>query len=319
MGKRGRTAAQCGQRGGRVGTIGTGLLWMLIWTAAAAATPEEAARLFAEESWAEAAEAYGALAVSEQGNLQYHYRNAVALRRSGDLAAADAALDAATDAGLPRGYADVERIKLALAAGDPQATLTALAAAGESVPSPGLLESDDELAELRGTPEFEAALARARALAMPCESLTEARQFDFWLGDWRVEDAGGTHAGDNRIRKAELGCVLIENWTSRGGGTGMSINYFDPVSGQWVQNWVGLNLLIHLRGGLIDGSMVLEGTVHYYRDGKTNPMRGTWTPLPDGRVRQHFEHSTDGGTTWTTWFDGFYSQTDAAGEAAPAG
>ena len=26
---------------------------------------------------------------------------------------------------------------------------------------------------------------------MPCESLPQARQFDFWLGRWRVEDAGG--------------------------------------------------------------------------------------------------------------------------------
>ncbi len=319
MRKRGRSPAQGGYRGWRVSTVGTGILWLLVWTAAPAATPEEAARLFAEESWAEAAEAYGALAVSGQGNLQYHYRNAVALRRSGDLAAADAALDAATGAGLPRGYADVERVKLALAAGDRQAALTALATAGESVPSPGLIEDDDELAVLRDTPAFEAAVARARALAMPCESLAEARQFDFWLGDWRVEDPGGTYAGDNRIRKAELGCVLIENWTSRDGGTGMSLNYFDPVSGQWVQNWVGLNLLIDLRGGLVDGAMVLEGTVHYYRDGKTSPMRGTWTPLPDGRVRQHFEHSADGGTTWTTWFDGFYTKTAAAGEAPPAG
>jgi hypothetical protein len=33
-----------------------------------------------------------------------------------------------------------------------------------------------------------------------------------------------------------------------------------------------------------------------------------WTPLPDGRVRQHFKESSDGGKTWTDWFDGYYSK-----------
>ena len=36
------------------------------------------------------------------------------------------------------------------------------------------------------------------------------------------------------------------------------------------------------------------------------PFRGTWTPLEDGVVRQHFEQSGDDGATWTTWFDGYY-------------
>lgn len=299
----------------------TVMAWLLLAMTAGAvsATTEDAARLFADGSWAEAADAYGALAAAEPGNLQYLYRNAVALRRTGDLAAAEKALAAATEAGLPEGYADLERIKLALAEGDREAALKMLAAAGESVPSPNLLETDEELAALRGTPAFAGAVARATALAMPCESMPEARQFDFWLGQWRVEDAGGTHAGDNHIRKAELGCVLIENWISQTGGTGMSINYFDPVNRQWVQNWVGLNLLMDLRGGLVDGSMILEGTVHYYRAGNTTPMRGTWTPLPDGRVRQHFEHSIDDGATWTTWFDGYYRKAAEAGGGPPSG
>ena len=47
--------------------------------------------------------------------------------------------------------------------------------------------------------------------------------------------------------------------------------------------------------------------------------RTTWTPLEDGRVRQHWESTTDGGKSWSTVFDGYYSRNDAAGEAnAPA-
>jgi hypothetical protein len=36
--------------------------------------------------------------------------------------------------------------------------------------------------------------------------------------------------------------------------------------------------------------------------------RVTWQPLPDGRVRQHWEASEDGGTTWKTAFDGYYTK-----------
>jgi hypothetical protein len=40
-------------------------------------------------------------------------------------------------------------------------------------------------------------------------------------------------------------------------------------------------------------------------------QRITWTPLPDGRVRQHWESTTDGGRTWSTVFDGYYTRRGA--------
>ena len=53
--------------------------------------------------------------------------------------------------------------------------------------------------------------------------------------------------------------------------------------------------------------MVLEGTGKG-RDGKPVRSRITWTPLEDGRVRQHWQLSRDDGATWTTAFDGLYSR-----------
>ena len=67
---------------------------------------------------------------------------------------------------------------------------------------------------------------------------------------------------------------------------------------------------IDIRGGLEDGAMRLEGTVLYLQNGQRFPFRGTWTPQPDGVVRQHFEQSTDEGQTWTTWFDGYYHRAE---------
>ena len=63
----------------------------------------------------------------------------------------------------------------------------------------------------------------------------EFREFDFWVGSWRVSDADGKTAGDNVISLEQGGCVLVERWRSAGGGTGMSLNYYDPAAQLWKQ------------------------------------------------------------------------------------
>ncbi len=143
----------------------------------------------------------------------------------------------------------------------------------------------------------------------PCADDSRFGQFDFWLGEWEVHVASGKQAGTNRITRGPGGCVLVERWKSGSGGTGISLNYYDPETDQWVQNWVGSGgSLIDIRGGLKDGSMVLEGTIRNVGKKGVNPFRGTWTPLDDGRVRQFFEESKDQGKSWTPWFEGFYSK-----------
>ena len=57
---------------------------------------------------------------------------------------------------------------------------------------------------------------------------------------------------------------------------------------------------------LRDGSMVLEGRT-VGADAQTTKHRITWTPNPDGTVRQFWE-STDARGQWTTAFDGQYKR-----------
>jgi hypothetical protein len=147
--------------------------------------------------------------------------------------------------------------------------------------------------------------------AYPCEHGEKFREFDFWLGEWGVRTADGRLAGHNSIRPAERGCLLTEHWTNTSGGTGMSINYFDKVANKWVQVWLaegGSQIMIS--GGMTDEGMSLLGTLHDIGSGSTVPFRGLWTPLADGRVRQYFEQSNDGGVTWVPWFEGFYSRVE---------
>jgi len=156
------------------------------------------------------------------------------------------------------------------------------------------------------------AFSQAQAPVFPCEQDDKFAEFDFWLGAWEVHVANGTFAGKNEISRAQRGCVLIENWQSATGGGGMSINYVDKITDEWVQVWNDASgSQINIRGGLTDDGMLLVGTIHYVANGTTLPFRGLWTPLPDGRVRQFFEQSTDEGETWAPWFEGFYTMKSA--------
>jgi hypothetical protein len=135
----------------------------------------------------------------------------------------------------------------------------------------------------------------------------EASQFDFWIGDWEVTRPDGKVAGYNRIVAINGGRALLENWTSAAGSfAGKSLNSYDASAKKWKQFWVDTaGTVLELSGGIVDGKMVLAGTTRTLRGGEVQ-QRITWTPNDDGSVRQHWEQSTDGGTTWTTAFDGHY-------------
>ncbi|HSM07473.1 MAG TPA: hypothetical protein VLA33_00465 [Gemmatimonadota bacterium] len=148
----------------------------------------------------------------------------------------------------------------------------------------------------------------AQAADAPCGS-AEHRQFDFWLGEWKVTNPEGEVVGTNTITAVSGGCGLREQWEGAGGGVGESLNAYDRRTGSWHQTWVGGRaLVLRLEGGLRDDAMVLEGELIQGDD--VVLQRITWTPSPDGSVRQHWETSGDGGTSWTTAFDGTYRKVD---------
>ena len=146
----------------------------------------------------------------------------------------------------------------------------------------------------------------------PAPVPSECRQFDFWVGEWEVTDQQtGKKAGENSITLAHGNRVLLESWRSASPFTGSSVNAYDATTKRWHQCWMDSSgSVLDLYGGLDDGRMVLAG--------ETAPAPGirqleriTWTPNPDGTVRQHWEQSTDGGKTWQTAFDGLYRRKTA--------
>lgn len=142
----------------------------------------------------------------------------------------------------------------------------------------------------------------------PC-SPAQYRQFDFWVGNWTVTSRRtGKLAGTNNVTREYGGCVVMEHWSGARGGRGSSFNTYDAGRHAWHQTWVdnGGSLLL-LDGGLRSGSMVLQGT-SIGSNGKSTLNRITWTPLPNGTVRQHWIISNDGGKTWGDAFDGIYTR-----------
>ncbi len=129
---------------------------------------------------------------------------------------------------------------------------------------------------LSGSGRFQPVAAQqANQPASPCEDDERFRAFDFWIGHWEVSGVKGQVAGTNKIEKAEGGCLLVEHWTGKTGGTGTSMNYFDPAKGKWVQVWVAsAGYSIFIEGGLEDGKMVLVGHLIGFK-GTSTPFRGT--------------------------------------------
>ena len=139
----------------------------------------------------------------------------------------------------------------------------------------------------------------------PACQATEFAQFDFWLGEWEVFAPKGNRAGSNSITRAHGGCVIFERWTGAGGMTGSSFNIYTPATRKWHQVWVdNSGTLLQLEGEFVDGAMRLQGQGLTAKGPMLN--RITWTPRPDGTVRQFWEISTDNGKTWQSSFDGSY-------------
>lgn len=164
------------------------------------------------------------------------------------------------------------------------------------------LEDASSLEGLRDDPRF----GKAVANLTPCTS-EPYRQFDFWLGDFRVENQAGTVVGENEITLQLDGCMLMESWKGASGVNGMSFNFYDPSDQTWNQIFVDNNgkpgNWPPLKGKLEeDGSMVL-----WSPEGESR-TRWTWKKVDEGKVRQTAEQTTDGGETWRVTWDSYYVQ-----------
>ncbi len=272
---------------------------------------EDAAALYAAEQWPLAADAYAAIVVDHPEDTTAWVRLAVSARHAGRYDTALGALAEAEQQGFNSLQIGVERVRIDVLQGDVDAAIEGLQSLVDGgFTAVAFIKNDPILGSMAGNDAYDELTANLEKAAYPCEHDPKFREFDFWIGEWDVHVAGGQPAGSNSITREQRGCFLQEKWTSAGGGGGESINYFDKIAGEWVQVWNDASgTQINIRGGLTEEGMRLVGTLHTVGSDTTKPFRGLWTPLEDGRVRQFFEHSDDGGETWVSWFEGFYTRT----------
>ena len=142
----------------------------------------------------------------------------------------------------------------------------------------------------------------AAQAAMPPCATPEHRQFDFWIGDWDVYDAGDAQPSMRiKVEKILDGCALRETYQDVNGMLGESINFYDAGRKLWHQTWAtNRGQVLLLDGKLESGSMAFRATEQTAQ----GPVlwRAVWIPQGE-EVRETAETSTDGGKSWKQKFD----------------
>ena len=152
-----------------------------------------------------------------------------------------------------------------------------------------------------------------------CRNTPEFRQLDFWIGTWDVvHPDSGRQLGVNVIEPMLNDCALMENWTATRGGTGKSLNFYDPQRRTWRQVWVDAfgSVLDYREGEFRDGAMRFSG-ITIGPAGDTTLQKLIFHHVAADTVRQVFESSKDRGATWTTDWVGLYIRRPAPPEGRP--
>jgi len=167
-----------------------------------------------------------------------------------------------------------------------------------------LLKTDADLENVRGEKEFAEILKSVKSLG----NFPEAKNFDFWVGEWDVNNPQKQKVGDSKIEKILKGAVILENWTGVSGYTGKSFNHFNMDTKKWEQYWVDQNSNSIYFVGNYDST---KNAIVYYsydhaKDNSPYIRRLTFYNLGTDKVRQFSQRSTDKGETWSTEYDFTY-------------
>jgi len=265
---------------------------------------QTADKRFAESNWQPAAMIYSEIVAKDPQNAQ-------AWSQLGEcnlqLQKFDDALHAfqhAADLNFRSLITKVDIARVYVAKGEMQQALGKLKeieATGQAPRLRAYLPSVAEFKKLRDNSDYQQFLKAT----IPCQT-AEFRQFDFWVGDWSVENPAGQKVGNNLVTREQDGCLLVEHWKSgRGIETGTSFNYYDIRDKKFHQiyfdNSGNAGAYPPMAGGLVDNKMVMIS------DQKSSPIfRWTWYTVSPGKVRQMAEQSDDGEKTWHIIWDSIY-------------
>lgn len=272
--------------------------------------PGKADSLYQAGNWKDASTLYSALVKKEPQTGQYQFRLGRCKVKLNDYNGAILHLRKAVSIG----NNPVVMLNLADAFALKNMTDSSLAWLEKSInaglPQYGLLKASETARVYAENERFKKIAAGARKVFEPCTAIPEARQFDFWIGEWTVFNASNNaFSGTSSVQLILGSCVIFENWTDGYGGEGKSFNVYDTLAKQWIQIWVDdkAHQTIY-KGGMKNGSMIVTTDNMKQPGGSFQVRRMTFTPNADGSVRQFGEASNDEGKTWFTQFDLVYKK-----------
>jgi tetratricopeptide (TPR) repeat protein len=273
---------------------------------------------FQAQNWQQTAELYARVTKDNPKDAMGWFRLGYALVKLGRDKEALAAFDEAEKQGLPKPAVELGRA-LALARSDRDKAFEHLqAAAASGFNDSKRLANEDVFMPLHGDPRFAKVMDTVMHNEKPCLYAAESRQFDFWVGEWRVVQTGtdAPQVGTSHIDQIHNGCVILENWTSaRSPYAGQSFNTYNSSLKRWEQFWVDN------QGGTIFFYGQLNGNVMDYwtddlpqNDGKKLRRHLQFFNLDANTMRQFSQGSNDGGKTWFVEYDFTYHRVGKHGD-----
>lgn len=138
----------------------------------------------------------------------------------------------------------------------------------------------------------------------------QARQLDFWVGDWVVTGPSGQVLGTSTVSTDLSGCLLEERFRTPGGYEAVAFAAFDVWEQQWFRTYIdNRGEQVRVKGGFESGAMTLTGPESGPGSSGIVLQRVTIAPTASG-VRQSLQVSRDGGESWGSVLDLLYRPAD---------
>ena len=142
-----------------------------------------------------------------------------------------------------------------------------------------------------------------------CARNPEIRQFDYWLGSWKIGAAGSSQNAHSTVSLLLDNCLIVENWDGGRGHYGQNSFGYSAED----RNWYGLfadnegRVHVFTSGKVASGSAEFKGT-SLGPNGETVLNRVKVVRLNSDKVEQVWEKSINNGTSWNVVFRGEYSR-----------